>query len=70
VDLALQSSRISEKVKRAVTVALHEGLAKTAESGVISSGIPFGTQEQKFDGKRSAGRGWRDLRRFTMVNEA
>jgi hypothetical protein len=34
-------------VERAVTVAQHEGLAKTAESVVISSGIPFRTQEQK-----------------------
>jgi hypothetical protein len=43
----LQSSRISDLVERAVTVAEHEGLAKTAESVVIALGIPFGTQEQK-----------------------
>jgi pyruvate kinase len=30
-------------VERAVTVAHHDGLAKTAETIVITAGIPFGT---------------------------
>jgi hypothetical protein len=34
-------------VERAVTVAEHEGLAKTAERVVIASGIPIGTQKTK-----------------------
>jgi pyruvate kinase len=36
-------SSVSEMVERAVTVARHDGLAKTAESVVITAGIPFGT---------------------------
>ena len=36
-------SSVSEMVERAVTVAQHDGLAKTAESVVITAGIPFGT---------------------------
>jgi pyruvate kinase len=36
-------SSVSEMVERAVTVAQHDGLAKTAETVVITAGIPFGT---------------------------
>src|ERR1700726_3988548 len=43
---AAHTSRISDLLERAVTVAGHEGLAKTAESVVIALGIPIGTQEQ------------------------
>ena len=35
-------SSVSEMVERAVTVAQHDGLAKTAETVVITAGIPFG----------------------------
>ena len=34
---------VSEMVERAVAVAQHDGLAKTAETVVITAGIPFGT---------------------------
>ena len=43
----LQSSHISDLVERAVTVAEHEGLAKTAERVVIASGIPNRDPETK-----------------------
>ena len=36
-------SSVSEMVERAVTVSQHDGLAKTAETVVITAGIPFGT---------------------------
>jgi pyruvate kinase len=36
-------SSVAEMVERAVTVARYGGLAKTAESVVITAGIPFGT---------------------------
>jgi pyruvate kinase len=36
-------SSVSEMVERAVTVAQYDGLAKIAESVVITAGIPFGT---------------------------
>src|SRR4051794_39585812 len=45
--LTSRTWRRSISLELAVTVADHEGLAKTAERVVIASGIPIGTPETK-----------------------